>query len=260
MRLAIAGKGGVGKTTISATLSRLIARKGVPVLAIDGDSNPNLATALGVAPTTDGAAPFLPTTLIARRPDGPALTLAVDDVIAAHSVPGRDGVRLVRMGAPEHADEGCLCSAHATVSAVLSDLGARPRSLTVLDLEASPEHLSRGTARHADVLLLVTEPYYRSLEAVSRLATLAAELALPRVAVVANKVRTRDGGEAVREFCVRHDLDLLGSIPWSDVVIDADGRGLAVLDTAPDDAAVKAMAVLADLLVPHPVASAEGAC
>lgn len=248
MRLAIAGKGGVGKTTISATLSRLAARSGWSVLAIDGDSNPNLGTALGVEPTA-GHESFLPTSLVSYRPGGPALSRPVDEVIDAHASVGRDAVRLVRMGAPEHADEGCLCSAHAMVSAVLADLGGREQLLTVLDLEASPEHLSRGTARHADVLLIITEPYYRSLETARRLAALAQELTIPRIAVVANKVRSPLDEEGLREFCDRHALEYVATIPWSDAVIDADGRRSRVLDDVPDDPAVVAVAALADQLL-----------
>lgn len=256
MRLAIAGKGGVGKTTISATLSRLAARSGWSVLAIDGDSNPNLAAALGVEPTT-AHEPFLPTSLVSYRPGGPALSEPVDAVIDAHASIGGDGVRLIRMGAPEHADEGCLCSAHATVSAVLADLGDRQQLLTVLDLEASPEHLSRGTARHADVLLIVTEPYYRSLESGRRLAALAQELGIPRIAVVANKVRSPLDEAGLREFCERHTLEYIATVPWSDAVIDADGRGSRVLDDAPDDPAVFAIADLAARLLAASAAAPE---
>lgn len=248
MRLAIAGKGGVGKTTISATLCRFAARSGRSVLAIDGDSNPNLATALGIDGPGDHEQ-FLPASLVSHRAGGPTLSLPVQAVIDAHATTGRDGVRLVRMGAPQHADEGCLCAAHATVSAVLGELEGRDEPLTVLDLEASPEHLSRGTARHADVMLLVTEPYYRSLETVRRLAELAGELKIPRIAVVANKVRSALDEDGLREFCDRHELECIAVVPWSDAVIDADGRGSRVLDDAPDDPAVRAIAALTDLML-----------
>lgn len=233
MRVALAGKGGVGKTTLSATLARVVARTGTPVVAIDADSNPNLAAALGVDRSIAPDAGFLPFGLVSRRPDGPALSQPVADVLEAHAIAGPDGVRLLRMGQPEHADEGCLCAAHATVSAVLADLGRRDDALTLMDLEASPEHLSRGTARHADVLVMVTEPYYRSLETIRRLATLAAELDIPVVTVLANKVRTDDEDAAVRDYCERHELALTGVIRWSDDVIDADSAGRPVLDEAP---------------------------
>lgn len=245
MRVALAGKGGVGKTTISATLSRLAARAGADVVAVDADSNPNLAPALGMPRTA--FLPVLPQTMVSRRPTGPALTVAVTDVLAAHTVPAPDGVRLVTMGAPGHADEGCLCGAHAVVSALLDDLGAGSW-VVVMDLEASPEHLSRGTARHADVMILVTEPYYRALETTRRLALLAAELPITRTGVVVNKVRSDDDALAVAQFCGRHDLEQLAVVPWSDDVLVADRQGRSLLDVAPASPAVAAIAALADTL------------
>lgn len=244
VRVAVAGKGGAGKTTFSATLARLEARGGREVVAIDGDSNPNLAAALGVEPAVAVSATALPPGLVSRRPGGPALTVGLDDVLDRHGITAPDGVRLVTMGHPDHADEGCLCAAHAVVSGLLGDLGHRPDVLTVVDLEASPEHLSRGTARHADVLVLVVEPYFRSLEAVRRLAALAAELPIRRVGLVANKLRSSADAEAVTEFCGRHRLEHLGEIPWGDAVTAADGAALPLLDAAPDDPVVAAVAAV----------------
>lgn len=248
MRIAIASKGGAGKTTISATLARTLARRGARVVMIDADSNPNLATALGAASGTPPTLEPLPTGLVSRRLDGPALTQPLDVVLDRHTLRAPDGVRVALMGMPAHADEGCLCSAHATVSAVLGDLGVREDTVTIVDMEASPEHLSRGTARHVDVLLLVTEPYFRSLETVRRMAELAGELPIPRVAVVANKIRSDRDGAAVREFCDRHGLEHLVEIPHSDLVIDADIERTPAIDRDPDDPAVRAIARLADLL------------
>ena len=145
--------------------------------------------------------------LQSRRLDGPALTISLDELLEKHARRAAD-VRLILMGAPAHADTGCLCSAHATVSALLADLGARPDIATVIDMEASPEHVSRGTARHVDTLLLITEPYYRSLEAVKRLAQLARELPIPTIAVVANKVRSATDLEGVKD-CVSATI-----LPW----------------------------------------------
>ncbi|MPZ66928.1 MAG: AAA family ATPase [Pseudonocardiaceae bacterium] len=248
MRIALAGKGGAGKTTISATLARLKARAGAQVVAIDADSNPNLGTALGIDPELLARSGSLPFSLVSRRLGSAALTAPIDEVVRTHGLEGPDGVRVVSMGAPGHADEGCLCSAHVTVSALLSDLGGAPGTVAVVDMEASPEHLSRGTARHADVLLLVTEPYFRSLEAVRRLAELATELPIETVAVVVNKVRSAAESEAVADFCDRHGLTRLGEVPWSDDVTRADQAARPLLDTAPDGAAVAAIAELSTRL------------
>ncbi|CAN5548902.1 carbon monoxide dehydrogenase accessory protein CooC [soil metagenome] len=245
MRVALAGKGGAGKTTTAATLARLLARGGDPVVAVDADSNPNLALALGLDRERARAVASLPPELVSRRLDGHRLTEPLETVLDRYATDGPDGVRVLAMGMPAHAEEGCLCAAHATVSALLGDLGDRPDWQTVVDLEASPEHLSRGTARHADVLLLIAEPYYRALEAVRRLARLAAELPIPRVAVVANKLRTTADADAVAQFCDRHDLELAGGIPWSDAVVAADGAGVPLIEDDPDGDVVAAVGRLA---------------
>ncbi|SNR81946.1 AAA family ATPase [Blastococcus mobilis] len=228
MRIALAGKGGAGKTTLSATLSLLAARGGRKVVAVDADANPNLAAALGAAPAAGRLQP-VPVSLVSRRRGGTGLLEPVNTVLDRYAAAGPDGIRLLGMGGPAHADEGCLCAAHAVVSSVLEDLGA-PGRLVVVDMEASPEHLSRGTVRHVDAVLLVAEPYYRSLETVRRMSALVAELTVPYVAVVANKVRSTGDREAVEEFCARHGLAFAGAVPWSDAVGAADRARVAVAD------------------------------
>jgi len=248
MRVAFAGKGGAGKTTIAATMARLASRRGRPVVAIDADSNPNLAAALGVDPSISATLAGIPTAAVSRKLTGPSLTTTVDDIVDLHGAVAPDGVRLLLMGAPAHAGDGCLCSAHAAVSAVLADLGQSPDTLTIVDLEASPEHLSRGTARFADLLVLVTEPYYRSLEATRRLADLAAELPETQTVVIVNKVRSRDDGEAVGEFCDRHGLRHLAEVPFSDAVVAADRDAHPLLDADADGPVVAAIIVALDAL------------
>jgi CO dehydrogenase maturation factor len=255
LRIAVAGKGGAGKTTLSSTLARLLARKGLRVIVIDGDSNPNVAVALGA--TREGAAQLapLPTSLVSRRLNGAGLVKPVAEVVASHGLLVSDGVTVMMMAMPAHADEGCLCSAHATVSALLADARGEDETVTILDLEASPEHLSRGTTRHVDVLLLVVEPYFRSYETARRMAELAAELPIPLVGVVANKLRRPMDADAISEFCDRHQLALLGQVPWSDAALDGDHLGIPLLDFAPGDPAVEAVSRLADTLLQVGVAA-----
>jgi CO dehydrogenase maturation factor len=249
LRIAVAGKGGAGKTTISATLSRLLARQGRDVTVIDGDSNPNVAVALGVDRDLAESLQPLPTSLVSRRLGGTALNEPVDQVLATHSIPAPDHVRVLMMCMPKHADEGCLCTSHATVAGLMNDLASREDSVTVLDLEASPEHLSRGTTRNVDALLLVVEPYYRSYETAKRMAALAAELPISRVAVVANKLRNETDAEAIRQYCDLNHLNLDGELPWSEAALDADKAGVPLLDFDPADPLVAAVAKLTDKLV-----------
>ncbi len=245
MKLAVAGKGGAGKTTFCATAGRLLARRGHRVVAIDADTNPNLHAAIGLGDAV-ALPPFLPASLVSRRLDGPRLAVSIDEVLHDYAATAPDGVQVMRMGVPEHPDEGCLCSAHATVSAVMAELGAEPGIVTVLDLEASPEHLSRGTARDADLLVLIAEPYFRSLEAVRLQASLAAESSIGRTVVVANKCRTDSDRAAIVEFCDRNGLDLVGMLPWSDNALDADAATQPLLDHAADDPMVDAIGAALD--------------
>lgn len=249
MRIAVAGKGGAGKTTITATLARLAAASGHPTTCIDADSNPNLAVALGVDDAPDRG---LAVDLVSRRLDGgAALTTTLDEVFAAHAVRGPDGVRLVHMGHPAHAEEGCLCSAHGVVRALLADLADAP-GMAFVDMEASPEHFSRGTARHVDVLVFVAEPYFRSLETVRRMAALARELPIPRIVVVGNKLRDEQDVETLRAFADRHDLDLVGMVPWDDHVIDADRARVPLVEAMPHGPATEAISRLLAVLVRDP--------
>lgn len=250
MKLAVAGKGGAGKTTFSATACRLLARSGHNVIAIDADTNPNLHAALGVSNELISTVPFPPSSLVSRGFSGPALNEPLEHVLQTYTLLAPDGVRLLRMGMPEHADEGCLCSAHAVVSALMADLDGRPDIVTVLDLEASPEHLSRGTAREAHVLVLIAEPYFRSLEAVKLQAKLASETAIDRVVVVANKCRTATDFAAIGEFCNNYDLNLIAEVPWGDEVLDADAAAKPLLDFAPASPVVTAIQKVCDELVP----------
>ena len=248
LRIAVAGKGGAGKTTLSSTLARLFARQGRDVTVIDGDSNPNVAVALGVDREVANALKPLPITLVNRKLNGKALNQPVEEILATHSATGPDGVRVLLMAMPNHADEGCLCTSHAVVSGLLGDMAGRPDSVTILDLEASPEHLSRGTTRNVDALLLVVEPYYRSYETARRMAALASELPIGRVAVVANKLRTPTDALAIEEYCERHSLHLDGRLPWSTTVLDADAAGVPVLDYDPDNPVVAAIGEVAERL------------
>lgn len=249
LRVAVAGKGGAGKTTFSSTLARILAQRGRDVLVIDGDSNPNVAVALGVdRDLAEGLEP-LPTTLVSRRMGGMALKETPDEVFANYGTVTDDGVRVLLMAMPKHADEGCLCTSHAVVSGLLNDIDGQANTVTILDLEASPEHLSRGTTRNVDALMLVVEPYYRSYETAKRMAALAAELPIGRVAVVANKLRSPADGLAIDQFCTLNGLNLDGTLPWSDAVLDADAAGKPLFDYDPTNPVIAAIGRVADKLL-----------
>lgn len=121
----------------------------------------------------------------------------------------------------------------------------------ILDTEASPEHLSRGTARYADAMIAVVEPYFKSLETGRRMAVLARDLGIRRVGVVANKVRDERELTAVREFTAQHDLALEGVVPYDDRFPEAERAGVAPLDFDADAPAITAIGEIAERLVTH---------
>lgn len=243
MKLAIAGKGGAGKTTIAGTLARLAARRGIDVVAIDADLNPNLALTLGVDPgAMDRLTPLPDDVAEHRKVDGARvveLTRPVEDLVLEYGVDCPDKVRLVLMGRPRQAGTGCMCGNHATVRGVLNQLPA-DGALVVVDMEASPEHLTRSTPEGADLLLIVAEAWFRSLETARRYAVLARDLGVGRVAVVANKVRGGDDAQVVEAFCDRHGMEVLGAIPYDERLGDAERMGKAPVDdpAAPAVAAI----------------------
>ncbi len=131
---------------------------------------------------------------------------------------------------------------HATVRSVIETAPAE--DVCILDTEASPEHLSRGTARYADGLLAVVEPYFKSLETGRRMAALANDLGLERVALVANKIRDERDLAAVQEFAAQHELAIAGIIPFDELLAGAERAGVAPLDFDPDSPSVTAIGKL----------------
>ncbi len=132
---------------------------------------------------------------------------------------------------------------------VLRGLVSTTSHMTVVDLEAGLEHLSRGTARHVDTLLLIAEPYFKSLEAAQRSFVLAKDLGIDRIHMVANKIRSSRDEETVRQFAGRHAVTVAGVVPFDPAVVEADERGAAVMDQQPDATSVIAVRQLADQLL-----------
>jgi CO dehydrogenase maturation factor len=138
---------------------------------------------------------------------------------------------------------------HATVRSVIEVAGDGEQDICILDTEASPEHLSRGTARYADTMLTVVEPYFKSMETGRRMAGLARDLGLEHVALVANKIRDERELAAVQEFAATHGLEIASVIPFDERLPDAERAGAAPLDFAPESPAMRAIDELAAGLV-----------
>lgn len=132
----------------------------------------------------------------------------------------------------------------------MAEIGAlRPDDVTILDMEASIEHLSRGTLKHVESLLIVTEPYFRAIETLGRTAPLARDLGIPHIVVVANKVRTERDEATIRAYCTQLGLPLIGLLPYDEAAQQADRENTALIDYAPDAPAVRAVSGIVDALL-----------
>ncbi len=251
MRIGVAGKGGSGKTTIAATMARHLARQGFDVNALDGDPNPNLAVAIGVPAEEADGLQRVPAEEHEERPNGDSSTMhfrrPFDDIVRDYGAVGPDGVRVLTMTGLLGAGKGCICGQHSAVRGVVAGLGEeRPDDITILDTEASLEHLSRGTVRHVEGLVVVAEPYFRALETMKRTVPLARELGIPSVWAIANKVRSADDEAVIRDYCERLDVELLGTIPFDDAVVEADRTRTSLIDHSADAASTRAISAAAE--------------
>ena len=247
MKIATVGKGGSGKTTIAGTLARIFADGGHNILAIDGDPNPNLALTLGMSRSEADGIIYVPSSLmkINGSKDGVSIlepTMPRDEIMQKFATKAARNVDLIVMGQPAHgtAGTGCMCGSHRAVRGLIAELTSYGEH-TITDMEAGLEHLKRGTARHVDMMLIVAEPYYRSLEAASRTHALASELAIPYVKVVANKVRNADDLKAIEAYCQQHKMDIIGVVPQDEAMVEGEHKAKAPYDFAPNSPAVQAI-------------------
>ena len=251
MKIAIAGKGGVGKTTISGTLCRILGKKGIAVLAIDGDPNPNLSLVLGIGRDIKPPPPLSADGVLERveDPDGKRyiqLKMPLQEVLKTYGQTAPDNVTLLMVGQPDHAGTGCMCSSHTAVREVIHAAMTEGNQMTILDTEASLELLKRGTPKYVDTMFVVVEPYYRSLEAAGRFFRLAKELGVEKVYAIANKVQNTDDEAAIRQFCTAINLPVSAIIPFDTQITEADLKGQSIMDYAAESKAVGAIRDWAD--------------
>ncbi|MBI4672602.1 MAG: AAA family ATPase [Chloroflexi bacterium] len=252
MRIAVAGKGGSGKTTITGILARTFARDGYKVLAIDADPNPNMALAMGVSQERAAELPVIPRDMAHWEEDDNGqpfvkLQQPLAQIAADYGVAAPDGIRLLVTGQITAAGVGCMCQPHTIARGLMANVGDWA-DFILTDMEAGLEHLSRGTTEHADVMLVVVEPYFRSLDTGARAATLAQELGIPEIFFLANKLRTENERHAVRELAQKKGFELIAEIPLDEQLPEADRLGLSPLDFAPNSPGVQAIERLAHRL------------
>ncbi|MFP4650526.1 MAG: AAA family ATPase [Desulfobacterales bacterium] len=235
MKLAVSGKGGVGKTTFSALLIRALSASNKKVLAIDADPDANLAGAVGIA----DAEKIVPISemkdLVYERTEAKPGSIGgffkmnpkVDDLPDSLSAK-LENIKLMRLGGVKKGGAGCICPESTLLKALITHIVLARDEVVVMDMEAGIEHLGRATAGAVDRLIVVVEPGRRSIDTAMHIKQLASEIGLSKIFLVGNKIR----GQKDREFLQNHlpEFEFLGFLPYDEALIEADLNGLSPFD------------------------------
>lgn len=233
MKIAVTGKGGVGKTTISAVLCHAFAEKGYRVVAIDADPDANLASALGF-PVNEKLTPIIEMKGLIEERTGAKpgtsggffkLNPKVDDLPEKLWVE-HNGIRLMLMGTVKKGGSGCVCAENVLLRSLVQHLLLFRKEVIIMDMEAGIEHLGRATAQAVNYLIVVVEPGMRSIETALKIKELADDIGIKGVYGIGNKIRK----ESDREFFKKriNGIQMLGYIPYDEKVIEADLSRLSV--------------------------------
>ena len=253
MKIAITGKGGVGKTTLSAILSHLFSKDGKRVIAVDADPDANLGAALGISRNDiDKIRPIAEMTeLIAERTGAKPgsmggvfkLNPRVDDIPEEFGHKINDIVMLI-MGKSKEAASGCYCPENVFLRRLLSHLIISRDEIVIVDMEAGIEHITRGTSDSVDAFIIVVEPGQRSLQTAMIVKQMAEGLGIKKLYVVANKTR----GESDTNFIIDKlgDMKYIGAISFSDCIMQSDIEGRSPFEHCPET--VKEVTLLKEAL------------
>jgi CO dehydrogenase maturation factor len=242
LKIAVSGKGGVGKTLLAAFLATIFTGEGYSVLAIDADPDANLAATLGF-PKPENIIPISEMKdLVEERTgtsggkSGPYFKLnpRVDDIPEKYAVK-HNNIRLMRMGRVKQGGSGCYCAENTLLRALLAHLLLARNEVIILDTAAGIEHLSRGTAKAVDKLIIVVEPGRRSIETANEIVKLASDIGITNIAAVGNKIREPADKEYIKTQLP--GFAFLGFIPYDSRIINADQTGKPVLEASPAVAA-----------------------
>ena len=231
LKIAIGGKGGVGKTTVTALLARCLAADPKnKVIAIDADPVANLAAGLGI-PEDEPITPISQLTeLIEERTGAKAGTMGgfftlnpkVDDIPDRFSL-SRDGVRLLVMGTVQSGGSGCICPESTVLKALMTHLVLYRDDVVLMDMEAGVEHLGRATSGSVDALIIVVNPGARSRVAADKIRKLGSDLGIKNILILGNRVRDAEDEKLIRESL--SDFPIIGFLPEHDEVVLADRAG-----------------------------------
>jgi CO dehydrogenase maturation factor len=261
MKVAVAGKGGVGKTLVAGTLARFLGREGIRVLAVDADPSPTLASVLGIP--SEIAGKIIPLTendeLVEERTGMDKKTYGgmfklnprVSDLAEKFGVAGPDNVTLLVAGTVTIGGSGCMCPAGALLKALIRHLIVGTDEAFVMDLEAGIENLGRGTSRGMDALLTVVEPGQTSINTVERIKKLAHDIGVDTIFAVGNKIMDEEDQIAINSTLDALQIPLLASIPFDKAIRHANLKGVAPLDYAPDSSALQVIKSIIPQLRSH---------
>ena len=258
MKIAVTGKGGVGKTVVAGVLANFFVEKSFKVLAIDADPSPNLAITLGIP--LDQANKIVPisenTQLIEQKTSTGIggvyrLTFSVDDIVEKFSVKSPYGVNLLVMGTIKSAGSGCMCPANAVLRELLRHLLVERDEAVVMDMEAGVEHMGRGTAKHVDTMLIVTDPSLKSMETARKIHSLTMDTGVQKIFVVGNKVADLEEAEPIKRFVADNKFLLLGLIPYDEQILKADVKGETPLEYVKGSSGVATIRKIGEKLLEH---------
>ena len=242
LKIAISGKGGAGKTTLAAVLSRLYAREGRKVLAVDADPSASLMAAVGIPSEEREKAKPLASMydLIEEKPGARPgqghggmfkLNPKVSALMENYSVEGPDKVEVLLLGTVNAAGEGCFSPESPLLKRVMDHLLLEEDEIVIMDMGAGLEHLGRSTARSVDIMLVVIEPGQRSMEIARKIGQMAAELGIGRVAAVMNKISSEEEERMVKaELRNNFGLEPVSTLPYSKALVEADLKGTPIFD------------------------------
>jgi CO dehydrogenase maturation factor len=220
MKIAVSGKGGVGKTTISANLARLFVQKGYNVYAVDADPDSSLGLALGInEEELNKIKPVIEMRDIISQMAGDgalyALNPAVNDLADKFSIKV-NGIKFLRMGGIKQGGSACYCKENTFLRAIVNSLLLDVNDVVILDMSAGIEHLTRGTSRGVDLMLIITEPGKSSAATARIVEKLAKDLQVKDVKFIANKVRNEKEEAFIKENFNEHEL--LGIVHYDEII------------------------------------------
>lgn len=255
MKLAISGKGGVGKSTVAAAFALLLDQRGEKVLAVDADPDANLSSALGISEQEKKKiTPLAQQRILIEERTGAKvrqygqmfkLNPHVSDIAERYAYMHRN-IALLVLGAVEKGGGGCACPENVLLKALVTDLVLYKNESLIMDMEAGIEHLGRATARGVDAMLVVIEPGQRSIESAVRIIKMAHDIGLTKIKFLANKVTCPDDAEFIGKAL--QDQRIIGYLPFTEEIRNSDKLGISVLDGMSDSLRMQFEGILDEVL------------